>query len=71
MELEQLIFVVIAFAFFIYMFYKMMRINDISYIIVLILETSAIILNFLEVLFKIKLNMFLLVLKYLQNLQLY
>ena len=65
MGLEQLIFVVIAFAFFIYMFYKMMRINDISYIIVLVLETVAIILNFLEVLFEIKLNIVLIILKYL------
>ena len=65
MFIEQLIFVIIAFAIFIYMFYKMMRINDTSYIIVLILEMVGIALNFLEVLFGIKLNMFLMIIKYI------
>ena len=62
---EQLFFIIIAFAIFVFMFLKMMKRNDISYIIVLVLEAIGIALNFLEVLFSIKLNLFLVILKYL------
>ena len=56
MLIEQLIFAIIAFVLFIYIFLKMFQKNDTSYIIVLILQAIGIALNFLEVLFGIKLN---------------
>ena len=64
MLIEQLIFVIIAFAIFVYMFFKMMKMSDISYVIVLILQAIGIALNFLEVLLKINLNLFFIILKY-------
>ena len=57
MIVEQLIFTVISFAFFVYMFFRMIRNNDTTYIVVLVLEAIGIALNFVEVLFRIKLNM--------------
>ena len=65
MIVEQLVFVVIAFAIFVYMFFKMMRQSDISYIIILVLETIGIALNFLEVLFGVKLNIVFVIIKYI------
>ena len=65
MIIEQLVFIIIAFAIFVYMFLKMMKTNDISYVIILVLEAVGIALNFLEVLFGIKLNMFFIMLKYI------
>ena len=65
MLIEQLVFIIIAFAIFVYMFFKMMRVKDISYIIVLVLQAIGIALNFLEVLFNIKLNVVFIVFKYI------
>ncbi len=65
MIIEQVLFLIIAFAIFVYMFFKMMRMNDISYIIILVLETVGIMLNFLEVLFGVKLNALMIMLKYI------
>ena len=64
MIIEQLIFTVIALAIFVYMFFKMIKNNDTSYIIVLIIEAVGIAINFVEVLFNIKLNIVFLFLKY-------
>ena len=64
MIIEQLIFTVIALAIFVYMFFKMIKNNDTSYIIVLILEAVGIAINFVEVLFDVKLNIVFLFLKY-------
>ena len=64
MFIEQIIFIIIAFAIFVYMFFRMMRNSDISYVVVLIIEAIGIALNFLEVLFNIKLNIVFLILKY-------
>ena len=44
---EQLIFTVISLAFFVYTFLKMIRKNDTSYVIILILEAIGIALNFI------------------------
>ena len=49
MVIETIFFVVIAFAIFVYIFLKMIKSIDISYIIVLVLETIGIALNFLEI----------------------
>lgn len=65
MFIEQLIFTVIAFAIFVYMFFRMIKNNDTTYVVVLVLEAIGIALNFVEVLFGIKLNMLLVILKYI------
>ena len=65
MLIEQLIFTVISFAIFVLLFFKMIRNNDTSYVIVLVLEAIGIALNFLEVLFGIKLNIIFVILKYI------
>lgn len=65
MIIEQLIFTVISFAIFVYMFFKMIKNNDTSYVVILILEAIGIALNFLEVLFGVKLNVLLMILKYI------
>lgn len=65
MIIEQLIFIVISFAIFVYMFFRMIRNNDTSYIVVLALEFIGITISFIEVLFKVKLNMVFSILKYL------
>lgn len=64
MVVEQLIFTFISFAIFVYMFFRMIKNNDTSYVIILVLEAIGIALNFLEVLFSVKLNMVFVILKY-------
>ena len=56
MLIEQLLFIFVSFAIFVYMFFRMIRKNDTSYVAILVLEAMGIALNFLEVLFDIKLN---------------
>lgn len=65
MIVEQLIFTVISFAVFVYMFFRMIRNNDTTYVVILVLEAIGIALNFVEVLFGIKLNMLFIILKYI------
>ena len=65
MIIEQFIFVVFSFAIFVYMFFKMIKNNDTSYVVILILEALGIALNFAEVLFNIQLNMLMSILKYI------
>lgn len=65
MIIEQLIFAVISFAIFVYMFFRMIRNNDTMYVIILVLEAVGIALNFIEVLFGVKLNMLFVLIKYL------
>ena len=64
MVAEQLIFTVIAFTIFVYMFFRMIKNNDTSYVIILTLEAIGIALNFIEVLFNVKLNTLFIILKY-------
>lgn len=61
---EQLIFAIIAFALFIYMFYKMIKENETSYVILLILQAFGILLNFIEIISKVQLNMIFVIIKY-------
>ena len=56
MIIEQLIFTVISLAIFVYMFLKMIKNNDTSYIVILVLEAIGIALNFLEFALFIELN---------------
>ena len=65
MVAEQIIFTVIAFTIFVYMFFRMIKNNDTSYVIILTLEAIGIALNFIEVLFNVKLNTLFIILKYL------
>ncbi len=65
MIIEQIIFMVISFAIFVYMFFRMIRNNDTTYIAILVLEFIGIALNFAEALFKVKLNMLFVILKYI------
>ena len=65
MLVEQIIFTFISFAIFVVMFFRMIKNNDTTYVAVLVLEVFGIALNFLEVLFDIKLNMLFLILKYI------
>ncbi|MCI8637538.1 MAG: tetratricopeptide repeat protein [Clostridia bacterium] len=65
MIIEQLIFTVISFTIFVYMFFRMIRNNDTTYVAILLLEAVGIALNFLEVLFTIKLNTVFIILKYI------
>lgn len=65
MIVEQLIFTVFSFAIFVYMFFRMMRNNDTTYITVLVLEFIGIALNFTEALFNVKLNIIFVILKYM------
>ncbi len=61
---EQLIFTVISLAIFVYTFFKMIRKNDTSYVIILLLEAIGIALNFIEFAFTIKSNIILDIAKY-------
>ena len=65
MLLEQLLFTFISFALFVYMFFRMISKNDTSYVAILVLEAIGIALNFVEVLFSIKLSVMFVILKYL------
>lgn len=70
MIVEQLIFAFISFAIFVYMFFRMIRGNDTSYIVLLVLEAIGIALNFTEVLFGLKLNILFVIIKYVLALML-
>ena len=63
--LEQLIFTIVAFAIFVYMFFRMIKDNDTTYVIILVIEAIGIALNFAEVLFNVKLNILFLIIKYI------
>ena len=65
MIIEQLIFTVISLAIFVYMFLKMIKNNDTSYIVILVLEAIGIALNFLEFALFIELNIVFKILKYI------
>ena len=47
MMVEQLIFTVIAFTIFVFMFFRMIRNNDTTYVVILMLEAIGIALNFM------------------------
>ena len=65
MPIEQIIFTFISFAIFVLMFFRMIKSNDTTYVVILVLEAMGISLNFLEVLFDIKLNMIFVIIKYI------
>ena len=65
MIIELLIFTFISFAIFVYMFFRMIKNNDTSYVVILVLQAFGIALNFSEALFGLKLNILFLIIKYL------
>ena len=62
---EQLIFIILAFVFFINIFYKMIKENDTNYVGILILGAIGIALNFIEVFAKTNLGIVITMLKYI------
>ena len=64
MIIELLIFTFISFAIFVYMFFRMIKSNDTSYVVVLVLQAFGIALNFSEALFGLKLNILFVIIKY-------
>ena len=62
---EQLIFAVVTIGIFAYFFYNIIRKNDTSYVIVIILQAVALALNFFEAIFKVELNWIFMVIKYI------
>lgn len=65
MIFEQLIFAILAFGLFVYIFFKMIKRNDTSYITILIVQAIGILLNFIAVLGKIQLASSLIIIKYI------
>ena len=65
MLIEQIIFVVIAIALFIAIFIKMIKNNDTSYIIILIISAIGIIIGIMETIFGINMAIILKVIRYL------
>ena len=63
--IEQLIFAVITLGIFAYFFYNIIKNNDTSYVTVIILQALALILNFFEVIFKIKISWIFVIIKYI------
>lgn len=49
MLLEKLLFNVVAFSLFVFMFFKLIRKNDTTYVAILIIEAIGILLNFIEI----------------------
>ena len=65
MIIEQLIFIVIAFALFVYMFLEMIHKNDTIYTSILIMQAIGIAIDFVAVIFSIELITFFMIVKYL------
>ena len=65
MFIEQLIFMFVSFAIFIYMFFRMIKNNDTTYVVLLVIEALGIALNFAGILSRTEQNMILLILKYI------
>lgn len=63
--IEKIIFNLLAFAIFIIIFGKFIRKNDTSYVYILGLEFLGIVINFIELIFNIKINLFFKILMYL------
>ena len=62
---EQLIFAVVTICIFAYFFYNIIKKNDTSYVMIIILQAIALALNFFEAIFKIELNWIFMVIKYI------
>ena len=65
MIFEQLIYTIIAFALFVYMFFRMIQKNDTNYTIMLAIQALGILINFIAVFAKNELGIFFMCLKYI------
>ena len=65
MVIEELFFTIVAFALFVFMFFKMIGKNDTNYIPILIIEAIGIALNFVIVILKTNIGTFLITIKYI------
>ena len=65
MIIEKIIFNLAAFTLFTIVFMKMIKKNDTSYVYILALEFIGIVINFIELIFNLKLNLFFRVLIYI------
>lgn len=65
MIIERILFNLVAFTLFIIFFIKMIKKNDTSYIDILILQFIGIFINFVELLFSLKLNLVFYILTYI------
>ena len=65
MLVEQIIFTIISLALFVAIFVKMIKNNDTTYVVVLVLAAIGILINFIEVISGIKLAIFFKILEYL------
>lgn len=53
MLIEKLLFNVVAFSLFVFMFFKLIRKNDTTYVAILVIEAIGILLNFIEIVFNL------------------
>lgn len=53
---EKIIFNVLAFSLFVIMFFKMIKKNDTNYVVILCMQALGIAINFIEIIFKLQLN---------------
>ena len=58
MLIEQLIFIIIAFALFVYMFYQLIKKNDTKYVPILAIEALGIAIDFMQLYFVVFKRMF-------------
>ena len=65
MIVEQLIFTVLSFAIFLYMFYKMIKNNDTTYIIFLVLGAIGVTLSLVEVIAGMQFELFIKIFMYI------
>jgi tetratricopeptide (TPR) repeat protein len=62
---EKIIFNILAFSLFVFIFFKMIKKNDSNYVIILCMEAIGIAINFIEIIFKLQLNVFFRIIVYL------
>lgn len=56
MLFEKIVFNILAFSLFIFMFFRMIKKNDVNYVIVLCLQALGIAINFIELIFNLKIG---------------
>ena len=65
MLVEKIIFSILAFYLFIAMFFKMIKKIDSAYIAILVLQALGITISFVEIIFRLKYNIFVKILVYI------
>ena len=62
---ERIVFFVLSLAFFLFLFFKMIKKNDTNYIYILAFEVIGIAISFISILLRVKLNIVLMLISYL------